>query len=459
MRQNKPTTSYSSTQNSKPSWRYNPPSTKVEPSKTEVDAKKPSNATAQTTKSKDVCNFCRQPGHYSRECPKRRQRINEVGMTAEDYDNNDQEIDDNNLSPKDEVEESPDQQEHNQLILAMNQDRDYNDYDPSGPIHNDFYGLAIECEPLTEYSIAEIQAESHQPQTWNNNCHSPHIEDARLMRCKPDKGKAHLIGFQTITPVLINHQEYPCLLDSGASCSIISKQLLLKILPDWESSLMPITHARFHSCSDQLKALGIIELALIFPHTRGSVRIVAEFVVMENARMQYLIVGNDYQSLYGFDITNSKERYFTIGNENKKKKFSLRSDFQEKTPVSSEISALKKSDPQMDKFVQEELSDAKVYDKLTLDQKQALFTTLFNNKTAFADTTHPLGAVKGHEVHIKLTTERPYPPLLRRPPYPASPKSREALEEHIEELQLRAASFCKASPTKWGSVRNLGVKK
>jgi hypothetical protein len=316
----------------------------------------------------------------------------------------------------------------------MNQDRDFNDYDPSGPIYNDFYGYSIECEPLTEYSIAEIQAESHQPQIWNNNCHSSHIEDARIMRCKPDKGKDHLIGFQTITPVLINHHEDPCLLDSGASCSIISNQLLLKILPDWESSLMPITHARFHSCSDQLKALGIIELAHMFPHTRGSVRIVAEFVVMEIARMQYLILGNDYQSLYGFDITNSKERYFTIGNENKKKKFSFRSDFQKKTPISSEISALNKSDPQMDKFVQEELSDAKVYDKLTLDQKKSLFTTLFNNKAAFADTTHPLGAVKGHEVHIKLTTERPYPPLLRRPPYPASPKSREALEEHIEEL-------------------------
>jgi hypothetical protein len=31
--------------------------------------------------------------------------------------------------------------------------------------------------------------------------------------------------------------------------------------------------------------------------------------------------------------------------------------------------------------------------------------------------------------------ERPYPPLLRRPANSASPKSREALEIHIEELQ------------------------
>ncbi|MBW0590481.1 hypothetical protein O181_130196 [Austropuccinia psidii MF-1] len=33
-----------------------------------------------------------------------------------------------------------------------------------------------------------------------------------------------------------------------------------------------------------------------------------------------------------------------------------------------------------------------------------------------------------------LNIEIPYPPLLRRPAYPASPKSREALETHIKEL-------------------------
>ncbi|MBW0574642.1 hypothetical protein O181_114357 [Austropuccinia psidii MF-1] len=39
-----------------------------------------------------------------------------------------------------------------------------------------------------------------------------------------------------------------------------------------------------------------------------------------------------------------------------------------------------------------------------------------------------------HEVEIILNIDRPYPPLLRRPAYPASPKSREALVLHIKEL-------------------------
>ncbi|MBW0584288.1 hypothetical protein O181_124003 [Austropuccinia psidii MF-1] len=33
-----------------------------------------------------------------------------------------------------------------------------------------------------------------------------------------------------------------------------------------------------------------------------------------------------------------------------------------------------------------------------------------------------------------LNVERPYPPLLRRPAYPATPRAREALESHINEL-------------------------
>jgi hypothetical protein len=304
MKYSRPGSNSSSNQYSRGSWKHNPSSTKVEPSKTEPDHKKSSPAPVSTRK--DTCNFCKKPGHFSRECPKRRQRINEVGIDnlEESYDSDNKDIN-SQQSPLEEDEDMPNESETDQFFLAINQDKEY---DPSGPIDKEFFTFAVECEPLHEYSIAEIQAKSHQPQTWSNNCQSSHIEDARLMRCKPEKGKSHLIGFQTLTTVLIHNKEHSCLLDSGASCSIISNSLLKSIFPEWKELLMPITHARFHSCSDQLKALGIIELALIFPHTRGSVRIMAEFVVMENARMNYLILGNDYQSLYGFDITNSKER-------------------------------------------------------------------------------------------------------------------------------------------------------
>ncbi|MBW0583884.1 hypothetical protein O181_123599, partial [Austropuccinia psidii MF-1] len=66
--------------------------------------------------------------------------------------------------------------------------------------------------------------------------------------------------------------------------------------------------------------------------------------------------------------------------------------------------------------------------------KEELIEILFQYREAFASDNEPLGAIKGHEVDIMLNVERPYPPLLRRPAYPASPRAREALESHINEL-------------------------
>ncbi|MBW0506810.1 hypothetical protein O181_046525, partial [Austropuccinia psidii MF-1] len=45
-----------------------------------------------------------------------------------------------------------------------------------------------------------------------------------------------------------------------------------------------------------------------------------------------------------------------------------------------------------------------------------------------------LGSSKGHEVYVTLNIDGPYPPVLGRPAYPASPRDREALEKHIKEL-------------------------
>ncbi|MBW0497835.1 hypothetical protein O181_037550 [Austropuccinia psidii MF-1] len=58
---------------------------------------------------------------------------------------------------------------------------------------------------------------------------------------------------------------------------------------------------------------------------------------------------------------------------------------------------------------------------------------LFKYKNAFATDKEPLDAFIGNEVDIILNVEKPYPPLLRRPAYPASPRAREALKVHIKE--------------------------
>ncbi|MBW0470532.1 hypothetical protein O181_010247 [Austropuccinia psidii MF-1] len=63
--------------------------------------------------------------------------------------------------------------------------------------------------------------------------------------------------------------------------------------------------------------------------------------------------------------------------------------------------------------------------------KEKLIDLLFKYKNAFATDKKPLGAIIGHQVDIILNVEKPYPLLLRRPAYPASPKAREATGTHL----------------------------
>ncbi|MBW0557367.1 hypothetical protein O181_097082 [Austropuccinia psidii MF-1] len=114
--------------------------------------------------------------------------------------------------------------------------------------------------------------------------------------------------------------------------------------------------------------------------------------------------------MYGIDLHNNKDRYFTIG-DNKCQKFAL-------LPFKRQIT----------------LKEAEISLHLTDKQENEVSSLLYDHRGAFASDKEPLGAIIGHEVDIILNIERPYPPLLRRPAYPASPQSREALEIHVKEL-------------------------
>ncbi|MBW0463615.1 hypothetical protein O181_003330 [Austropuccinia psidii MF-1] len=59
---------------------------------------------------------------------------------------------------------------------------------------------------------------------------------------------------------------------------------------------------------------------------------------------------------------------------------------------------------------------------------------LRENRPAFAICEEPLGKIKGHDTELYLDVERPYPPILRRPPYPASLETRKEIEKNINEL-------------------------
>ncbi|MBW0512369.1 hypothetical protein O181_052084 [Austropuccinia psidii MF-1] len=148
---------------------------------------------------------------------------------------------------------------------------------------------------------------------------------------------------------------------------------------------------------------------------------------MNNFTSQHFILGNDYLNIYGIDINNHKDRYFTIG-ENKSQKFAF-------PPEKREITVIRQvKNVNKEKSVSDQLFEAQISHELTPEMKEEPIEILFQYRKAFASDNEPLGSIKGHEVEIILNVERNYPPLLRRPDYPASPRAKEALESHINEL-------------------------
>ncbi|MBW0473997.1 hypothetical protein O181_013712 [Austropuccinia psidii MF-1] len=113
--------------------------------------------------------------------------------------------------------------------------------------------------------------------------------------------------------------------------------------------------------------------------------------------------------MYGLDIYSSKSRYITIGT-NKEKKLSL------------DIYQISSQDP-LEELLNE-FREGQFSTTLTSKQKLSLLKMLRKNIPAFAIGEESLGKIRGHDIELYLDVERPYPPMLRRPQYPASLETR-----------------------------------
>ena len=129
-------------------------------------------------------------------------------------------------------------------------------------------------------------------------------------------------------------------------------------------------------------------------------------------------------------MINDTVRHVTIGNS-KKKHYYVRENYF--------------SIDSVHEFKDQIKEEANIYNKLTNDQKEKLFNILIQNKPAFSTPEEDFTSIKGHELSLELTISKPYPPILRRAPYPASPRSREAIKEHIDNL-VKMKIIRKVSP-------------
>ncbi|MBW0502404.1 hypothetical protein O181_042119 [Austropuccinia psidii MF-1] len=258
-----------------------------------------------------------------------------------------------------------------------------------------------------------MESYSHLPQLSNGQIDLLKIQDAQLMKTKPKRGKGYTAGNSSITEVVMENKPTKPLLDPGAFCSCVGNYFLKTCVPNFEDQFLPIDGIKFNSASNPMKALGIFETTVIFLHINGKLRITVEFVFMENCSNSPFLLGNAYLIMYGIDLHNNKDRYFTIG-DNKPQEFAF-------LPFKRQITVRKVApvNLELETFKSEQSNEAEISPHLTDKQENELSALLYDHREAFESDKEPLGEIICHEVDIILNIERPYPPLLRRPAYPA----------------------------------------
>ncbi|MBW0470730.1 hypothetical protein O181_010445 [Austropuccinia psidii MF-1] len=118
-----------------------------------------------------------------------------------------------------------------------------------------------------------------------------------------------------------------------------------------------------------MTSIGIIIKEVIICHRKGKIRLNPEHVVLEDAHIQGLLLGTDYQRMYGIYIYNSKNRHIAIGT-NKENKSSL------------DIYQMSNHYP-LEEFVNE-FREGQFSPNLTSKQRLSLLKMLRKNRPSFA---------------------------------------------------------------------------
>ncbi|MBW0492885.1 hypothetical protein O181_032600 [Austropuccinia psidii MF-1] len=246
-----------------------------------------------------------------------------------------------------------------------------------------------------------------------------HTQDEQTLLVTPTKGMTYIHGKATKITGCIDNVQHPLIIESGAHCSIVARNYLEKHFLNWEKQLLPNRAKSFKSASGNMASIGTIIKEIIIPHRKGNIRLNPEPLVLDDAHIQGFLLGTDYQRMYGIDIYNSKNRHITICT-NKEEEFS---------PDIYQISAQDPLEELLNEFREGQFSTT-----LTSKQKLSLLKMLRKNRPAFAIGEEPLGTISGHDIELYLDVERPYPPMLRRPPYQAGLETRNEIEKHTNEL-------------------------
>ncbi|MBW0490793.1 hypothetical protein O181_030508 [Austropuccinia psidii MF-1] len=175
-----------------------------------------------------------------------------------------------------------------------------------------------------------------------------------------------------------------------------------------------------------MTSIGTIIKEIIIPHRKGNIRLNPELVVLDYSHIQGFLLGTDYHRIYGIDIYNSNDRHIIIGT-NKEKIFSL---------YIYQISAQDPLEELLNKFREGQFSTT-----LITKQKLNLLMMLRKNRPEFSIGEEFLGKIRVHDIELYLDVERPYPPMLRIPPYPASLETRKEIKKTMSSWKLMSSEI------------------
>ncbi|MBW0565066.1 hypothetical protein O181_104781 [Austropuccinia psidii MF-1] len=241
------------------------------------------------------------------------------------------------------------------------------------------------------------------PQDTANKNLCKHTQDVQAFLVTPTRGMTYIHGTATKMTACIDNSKHPLIIDSREHFSTVAINYLDSHFPNWEKRRFPTKAKNSKSASGKMTSIGTIIKEIIIPHRKGNIRINPEFVVLDDAHIQGLLLGTDYQRMYGIDIYNSKNRHITIGT-NKEKRFSL------------DIYQISAQDP-LEELLNE-FREGQFSTSLTSKQKPSLLKMRRKNRPAFAIGEEPSGKFECHDIELYMDVERPYPPMLRRPLYP-----------------------------------------
>ncbi|MBW0536493.1 hypothetical protein O181_076208 [Austropuccinia psidii MF-1] len=184
------------------------------------------------------CHKCGSTSHLANTCPKKT-RINEIEIEKDDT----KETKDVSVYESD-SEPSEEEELQDELIIE---------------------------NINVSFEVTEVH--TNLPQYSNECMDLIHVQDAKMQKTKPARGKGYTAGSSCITNIVINNTEAKIHLYSGAFFTCVGKNHLEKIYINWQDKIMPIEGIKFSSVSQNMHSLCIFEATMIFPHPAGSLRL------------------------------------------------------------------------------------------------------------------------------------------------------------------------------------------